>query len=644
MRLFPDSYNGFLFQQKNKVESDFANPYDWNISGITTSDIPLSNKFPLRVSKNFTGAVKVINVNLLDVDLTRDSLVIAMDVLGEDQIQLISHDEFGRKWYVNADFIGLTEDTTSDKTASFGAIFAVDDPIWKKLIPSEQTITVDGVTGTGSGVITPIGNQPALPVITITPLSAGSNDFGFLYQRFITIVNNSPNAWNAYPVDVTGGGLDTAALILAGKMLSTGDDCRIYVNGVDVKRWFGDGGIDAASTSIWINLTLPANSNMTLGDNIAGAGLITEIQFENTAANIAMIELIPLSGNVLIDSEIFVYTGINKSLLKLTGITRAEKQTSMGAHTIGDIIYFIPDAWLYYGNPNIAPYVVDDTYKPVIDLVNSTNTNHIYDSLFYTLEGKRTAAWVPETPLPSLDSAHYTATENTLADPAEVIGIWTTTASLLRWRYYNPCGVVQANSITGKKYSANGTFSAQVNWSMFGISYNQILDLVESVPSPLLTWVSLDTHTNVVIPPALIDPYYKAYYLQLRSYGFSGAGNDPANGIEFDLVDLELDPATTPTVTLASESTNFNAHSVLYNEATGFSLEIDISLQFLTYVVINTKDKTVTLYDGSNQINAIQDFPIRAEWFPLLPGQENEITITDAGNVQYDFAWEDRSL
>ena len=45
-----------------------------------------------------------------------------------------------------------------------------------------------------------------------------------------------------------------------------------------------------------------------------------------------------------------------------------------------------------------------------------------------------------------------------------------------------------------------------------------------------------------------------------------------------------------------------------------------------------------------NQINAILDFPIRAEWFPLLPSEANAITITDLGNVTYLFTWEDRSL
>lgn len=639
MRRIPHSFNGFLFQQVNRVASDFANPYDWDIQGITTSDLPRSQNFPLRVTKNYSGSIKVININLLDVDITRDEVVIAMDVLGAEQIQLISLDEYGRAWYVNADFIGLTEDNNSGKTASFGAVFAVDDPIWKKLIPSTASLTTDGSGDPAYLSITPIGNQPALPIITITPNSGGTNDFGFLYQRFVTIINTSPNAFTNYQIDITGGGLDTATLIAANKMLANGDDCRVYVNGVDVKRWFGDGGIDDASTTIWINLTCPALSNMTLGANIAGTGAITEIEIENTAANIAMLPKIQLSGNVLINSEIFVYTGVNIGTRKLSGVTRAQKQTSEGAHTAADAMVFIPEVWLYYGNPNIAPYVVDDTTKPIIDLTTSTNQIHDYAE-FYSADGQRTGTWKQGTYLPALLSRHYTATENTLTDPASVIGTWCKERSLLWWMLYNPCGFEEITSMTGKKYSANGVFDVTVNQSELGNLFNMVF--IESAPTAGAGWVALDTHTSIALVPGSVSA--RIFYLLLWTYGHTGPAGVNENGMEIDTASLTLDSNYTPFVSLAAEAVNFNIHSIITNTLTGDSLTVDLSLEFAKYVVINTKEKTVTLYDGSNQINAILDFPIRAEWLQLLPQQENEIEITEEGAVTYAFAWEDRAL
>lgn len=642
MRLFPHLFNGFYFQQNNKVATGFQNPYDWDISGISASDIARSQNFPLFASKNYTGTLKVLNIELLDVDMSRDDLVIAMDVLGDQQQQLIALDEFGRAWYVNAVFVGLTEDTNEKKTASFGAVFAIDDPIWKKVIASTASIETD-LYGSASITLSPIGNQPALPVIKITPLGAGSGT-GFSYQRFITIINNGPNALVNYPLDITGGGIDTAALIAGGKMLANGNDFRIYVDGVDVKRWFGGGGLNDANTLCFINWNQPANSNMTLGEVIAGTGDITYVQIQNNAANIALFPTIPNSGRVKIGNEIFVYTAKNAGTLRLTGITRAERQTSEEAHAIGDTVYFVThDVWLYYGNPTIASYVVDDTYKPIIDLGISTNTSHAYTDEFYTLDGKRTAQWKKITYIPGINSRHYTATQNTLANPASVIGCWNKQASRISWRLYNPCGFVEITELTGKKRTANGTYSFDMLWAMYDLtSLGEIF--AESIPTVGAGWVSLDTHTSIVVPPIDVDPFYKAYYLEMLCLGFTGPTGTNENGTEIDGIILEIDPDTAPTVNLAAEAGNFDLDTVLSNAATGYSLEIILSMVEDTYMIVDTKRKKVTLYDGSNQIAAIQDFPVRKDWFPLLADQENVITIADNGLVRYEFSYEDRYI
>lgn len=648
MKLRPYQYNDFLLNQPNRIACSFDVPFDWNISGISTTDIPLAQRFPDRVAKNYSGQIKLMNVNLLNGDMLRDDFVIAMDVFGELQNRFIAIDEHGRQWYIYADFIGLTE-TGQDrdkegnvKTAAFDAAFAVDDPCWRLLEPSTQTM--ETFYGVASGTITPFGNLPALPVITITQLEEGEVVFGFQKQRFITLINRSPNPLTNYPVDLTDGGLDTATLVAGGQMLSNGDDTRIYIDGVEVKRWFGDSGFDSASTTIWCNITAPAIGTMSLGANIAGTGEISEIVFENTPANNTALPLLPPSGKLKIDNEIFVYTSRNATTRTVSGITRAQRQTSEGAHTIGDSIYFVPlDIWLYYDNSTIDPYVEDDTYKPLLDLVNSTNTLHIWDTEFYTLEGKRTAAWTNGAYLPHIEARHYTATENTLADPASVVGIWTTLAARLFWKIYNPCGFTEIIEITGKKRSENGVFYAELTRSHNGVTYNTISGAGEEPdPTPGGGWEALQNYDNISLPP--LSGVAKAYYLQLVSMGFTGTTGTQQNGMEFGLVSLEVDSAQTPLITLGTPSTNREIHSIIYNAATGYSLEINFSLDFDSYLVIDTREKKITLYDGSNQINALQDFPIRAEWFPLLPGQANEITITEEGSVQYLFEWEERTL
>jgi hypothetical protein len=113
---------------------------------------------------------------------------------------------------------------------------------------------------------------------------------------------------------------------------------------------------------------------------------------------------------------------------------------------------------------------------------------------------------------------------------------------------------------------------------------------------------------------------------------------------EFDDVTFVVDSTLVPTIAIASEASNFTLYSVLTNAANGYSMILSLSMPLNTSLIVNTKEKTITLEDGTNAINALIDMPVRLQWFPLLPSEPNDITITDAGQVMFDFAFEDRSL
>mgnify|MGYP006935506984 FL=1 len=116
------------------------------------------------------------------------------------------------------------------------------------------------------------------------------------------------------------------------------------------------------------------------------------------------------------------------------------------------------------------------------------------------------------------------------------------------------------------------------------------------------------------------------------------------NSIEFGAVTLVVDSTRVPTIDIAAEQSSFNLNSVLSNAANGYTMELNLVMQLGAVLTVNTKEKTITLQDGSNQINALQNMPVRLDWFPFLPSQDNDITITDAGEVTYVFDYEDRSL
>lgn len=720
MRLVPSSFNGFRFQQAADVSGSWAIPYDWSIQGITTNAIPRSQNFPQFVAKDYAGSLKVVSVVFNSIDYDRDSLVTAMDVLGADQHQLIATDEFGRSWYLNAVCIGINEETVSDNTASFGVVFDIDDPIWKKLIPSTKSIAVNI---TGNGTVTPIGNQPALPVITVTPTVSGS--FGFLYKRFIQIINNCANALINLPLNLTGAGLDTSAIIkdnlnkclvnvggginavvttipydtvtgsipasgliyidteqisytsrtgtnflgctrgvngttaavhadnaviFTSKMAANGNDLRIYIGGVEVKRWFGGGGINSTTTKIFINWTQPANSNMTLGAVIAGAGAVATVQIQDLAANKTLLPIIPKAGNVLIGTEIFVYTGVDIVNRQLTGCTRAERQTSAGAHAVGDVIKFVThDVWLYYGNPSVTPYVVDDSTKPILDLVNSTNTSWVYAEFYSILSPNRTGMWLPDGALypGGFDySRIYTATQNALADPASVIGCHLETAAIgyavltQNWRLYQPCGVTTI-TVTGKKYRNTALWmGGSVGASGLRVLANTPGGLnptiwVESTPGSLSTWVALDAHAAVALG---------ATYEYLNFYNVDVNSVIHECDVEWGDATLVIDSTRVPTITLAAELSTITLNSVLTNSANGYTMTLSLVMSIFTALVIDTKEKTIKLYDGTNVINALQNMPVREEWFPLIPNVANLITITDPNQATFAFSYEDRSL
>jgi hypothetical protein len=713
MRLIPHAYNGFLFQQVNKVASDFTNPYDWQIAGISTNNIPRSQNFPKFAAKVYDGDIKVVNVNFTDVDVDRNVLVIAMDVLGDGQHQLLANDELGRSWYVNAVCVGINEESTSGNAAKFGAVFEIDDPIWKLYLPSQETISVDV---TGNGTIHPIGNQPSLPIISITPTAAGA--FGFKYKRFIQIINNSVNALLHYPLNLNGAGLDTAALvadnnnkcqvnvggginavvttipydtvtgtipssgllycgteqisytgktgttsgnytgctrgvngttaavhadnavIYTSKMNANGEDLRIYVNGVEVKRWLQD--MNTSATKIWIDWTQPANSNMTLGAAIAGAGDVGTISIENTARNVALMPSIPLTGNVLIGTEIFVYTGVDVGNLQLTGCTRAERQTSAGAHSVADVIKFVTyDVWLYYGNPSISAYVVDDGYKPAIKLT-STNTSWIFEEFSRGFSGKTqwgggSTGWLFDAGLP------YRNTHNSPPDdfgqPSYVMGMLSNGIIYpipfnSFWTLNQPCGVTTVTA-SGEKYRAGSAWPTVVfQRSNDGINWTTVW--TETTPSAPTAWEALAAHSAV----ALGATYYYVRFLMID------AGVSPAEAKYHEVADMTLaiDSANVPTITLAAEATALTLNSTFLNAANGLSMTISLVMNIGDTLTVNTKEKTITLADGSNQISSLQNMPVRAEWFPLLPDRDNDITITDAAQVTYVFDYEDRSL
>lgn len=90
------------------------------------------------------------------------------------------------------------------------------------------------------------------------------------YGRYLNSVSIIYEPWRncgSYPVEISGG-LDTAALVAAGKMQADGSDLVVRVEGKEVSRWLA--GMNTPSTKVWINLHLSSKAplfNLTESSN-----------------------------------------------------------------------------------------------------------------------------------------------------------------------------------------------------------------------------------------------------------------------------------------------------------------------------------------------------------------------------------------
>lgn len=545
--------------------------------------------------------------------------------------QLIVEDAAGgNDRYVMAICEGLDEVPFRAGKAYLVTVRVDGDPRWR-----ETTATTDswGITATGQTKnLTNNGKDDAYPVLEVMPTSSKSS--GFTKKRQIFVRWRVASTYSKYPIDITNDSFDTAAEIAGSDMQADGDDLRVYLNGSEIDRWLD--GINTTTTKVWCNLDFQPAIEGTLGTAIASSGSITSIDF--SAMTLGAFASLPYSGIVVIDSEAFSYTSRNLQTMKLEGITRNVKATSLAAHSAGATIWWLQhDLVIYYGDSSLSAPSVDDNYKPIFNLSTSTNTSWDYDE-FGEEDGLRTGAWQFVNTTNS--SQKYTANQNTDADPWTEIGIANNILgyglSYARWELTNPCGITNANFQNGEKRSESNTSAwyATIQSRDAGGAFT----LEDTIAAPSTTSVWESWSDNEVITAGAVT-----VLLQLQRAKGVPASEDQM--IEVADVTITLNSSNTPTVTIGSEQTNYPLTARITNNNTGqaiyltFGMEIDEELQ------IDTDDKTVVyLKDNTNQFSALALIGgARRDWLKLAPGV-NEIQFDDTGtgNVTIGFSWEER--
>lgn len=143
-------------------------------------------------------------------------------------------------------------------------------------------LTGDTATGTLASLLdmsVPLvvrGNAPAPMVVSIAPQAQRTTKTAFVgwqWRRRYTITNGSDEPIFAYPVRIDLG--DTATVVTAGKALSSGNDLRVWIEGVEQARTLV--GWNTSSTGVWVVVPTIA----------AGDTLVIDVVYGNAAAGTA---------------------------------------------------------------------------------------------------------------------------------------------------------------------------------------------------------------------------------------------------------------------------------------------------------------------------------------------------------------------
>lgn len=518
------------------------------------------------------------------------------------------------------------------------------DPLWRE---NTATTSTWSITATGqTKLLTNNGKDQAYPLLKIKPTSGKTGSYN--YKRWIAVRwNVSGVGYTRYPTDICNDGFDTAALVTAFKMQSDGDDLRVMVDGVEVDRWLD--GINTTTTKVWVNLNFSAKQEFTLKTAIAASGVVSTIDVNEDTSGL------PSSGIVMIGSEAFTFTGKVNASKRLTGCTRAMRGTSMAAHAIGDVVWWVQhDIWILYGNSTATAPTVNSDLEPAFELDHSTNTSWVYEEFMNELgigsptgtRQQRTGAWTYGIEAKSgsnVDIDFYGGNRGAMADPWVEIGIdiqnyWLGHA-VGYLQVYNPCFITNANFANGEKYSGDlgAAWSAYIKSGASGWATSVVEDVIAE-PSTVSTWEAWSDNEAITAS----SPYVRLY---MDITGYSGMSTIKKFYLEAADCTLTLNSSYTPTVSIGSEQSNYSLACKITNNTTGLAINLAFVMGLNEELQIDTYNKTITyLADNSSQFQALTiEGATRRDWLALNPGN-NTLQFDDTGTVgvTITLSWEER--
>jgi len=606
-----------------------------SMPAATANFIDLGQTNPVLAGKTLDGGFFTFHIILRgNVETQRDTInkwfrpndFTFRKLLAEDL------DNSNHEWYLEG--YPVTPPLIAEGVAKYSITLALKQPFW--IEDDENTNTWDVAGAPSTKQITIIGNSNTYPKFQITPNNVKGSS-GINHKTFLAIHTGGSWGGTNIPMDVTGS-FDTATLVGAGKMLASGYDVGIRINGVYVDRWFGGGGMNSATTRIWANVNLTKVSGMTLKTTLDGSTTPTTIDiFYN-----GKIVVLPNYGTIQIGSELISYSTYSAVLasngaswtITATLTQRAAKGSTIAAHAINDTVYWIEnDIWLTYGDSTASAPVIDDSRKPVFNLTTSTNSSWVYNDF-----GPMLGLGGGEPKIIGMIRPNnlYTGTRDAgNTSPADVLGLktvgltstpypysaWNESYTSLAWVFSHP-GRISNFAATGEKYRG-GASSWSYQCVIASSPQGAIGQILYTIVTPTLaaTWETININ---VATSSLSSIYFIMGGLAQLMYDTKA-----------ELQSVTLTVATPPTVTqMGVEQVNYKIGGYLANDDLGDVIFFnDLLTKTTATLTIDCLNQEIYLDDKKN-IRGMISFggPKRNDWLIMQPGLNN-YTFNDTGTT-----------
>lgn len=535
-------------------------------------------------------------------------------------------------------------------------LLAHEDIRWRSEtdVTQSHTFTASGQTW----VMTVGGHLQTVPTITVTPRAPKSAP-GWQYAKTQVVRWRSPISFKLHvPIEITGGGWNTAALVTAGEMTNRTNIAVLDGYGRVVPHWYGaaDGaatGFNSTTTKIWINtasLFVP-HAALYIGEDLDADSTSMNIYIDTEDET-----AIPTAGWLRFadTGEIISFNGVERGMLMevrrgVAGTTRADHVA--GEELEGGIrpfqIVWDPVSTVRSSDKTPA-YQAAALKEPLIDKAASTNS---FWRMTRFRDGGRTVAWsyggVKE--LAFTTSTAVSGARMGFAEPWTAMGFRHDIRGHHIFYQMFPMPISRVR-ITGRKYdygylpgypasaqllvisSATRAYdmlwdSGQGEWDPAGVAFDETLD------TPM--W-GMDGD------PANWTLYNELLWRVLTTN---------CQQTDIQQVDVTFKSPLTPIVESYTPTTTYDLDMLLVNSGTGEAGTVQSLRLFMPGleidkgVVINALDHTVIYAgDNSNKYAACRKTQGDGAFLMTLQPGDNAISVLEEhlAEVDVDFRYSER--